>query len=499
MERERKANMTEDDSSMEDYVRELKDERRIFKPVEGQLVIPVEETEFSTDKSRRGTLLPNTKIQQSKFFLWSPKDLSELQQKILTLYQANIDWNDKELPDVYFTIEDLAHFLGRRKDALYTEAPKIVSELAKTTWELPIEVEGKMGYMAMAIFDGVGFFPGGLYLLPNQRLKESIHPRLVWDRAGKKVEGLDAPTFEVNQFTADKQIELEGKYTTNLYAILAGEVWKAKPLEISLERLRDLLYLGKKFPEYREFNRNVLTPAIKRINEQSDIFVKTDTKKEGKKIIGFIFNIYNKSTRAGIEKIKEQLVFYGISDGSLPYIFDTLKIEIEDVKVNIDYFEKAIKKHKDIRNQGAYLFACIVNNYARKSPKQIKEEEEKRQKQLKIQKETELTKEIMRLKNQYTQSRQEIAEKYIFDSDKNKLLQEVIDDCPVKWTVSFIKKTLKQVDDNVDKLLKIPSIKAIVRSYINTKKIPASESFIDYLAKHNITNVSQKFIDNLSI
>lgn len=483
----------------EGYVREIKNQRRIFKPVEGQLIIPVEDNEFNTDKARRGILQPNTKIQQSKFFLWSPKDLSELQQKILTLYQANINWNDKELPDVYFTIEDLANFLGRRKDALYTEAPKIVSELAKTTWELPIEIEGKMGYLAMAIFDGVGFFPGGLYLLPNQRLKESLHPRLVWDRAGKKVEGLDAPTFEVNQFTADKQIELEGKYTTNLYAILAGEVWKEKAFEISLNYLRNLLCLGGKFSEYREFNRNVLTPAIKRINEHSDIFVKIDYIKERKKVVGFIFNIYNKSSKVGIEKTKKQLIFYGISEGSIPYIFDTLKIEIEDVKSNIEYFERTIKRHKDIRNKGAYLFACIINNYAKKTPKQIKEEEEKRQRQLKIQKETELTQEIIKFKNEYTVSLQKKAEEYISKSDKEKLLQDFIDDCPVKWTINYIKKSLKQVDNNVNELLKSPEIKAILRAYVNTKKITANESFIEYLAKHNITSVSQKFIDNLSI
>jgi len=58
---------------------------------------------------------------------------------------------------------------------------------------------------------------------------------------------------------------------------------------------------------------------------------------------------------------------------------------------------------------------------------------------------------------------------------------------------------LKQVDNDIDELLKNASIKALLRAYINTKKTPENISFVDYLAKNNITNVTQKFIDNLGI
>ena len=56
---------------------------------------------------------------------------------------------------------------------------------------------------------------------------------------------------------------------------------------ISLERLRVIFDIGKKYPNVKDFRRWVLDPAIEDVCENTNLAVKMTPKREGRKIVGF--------------------------------------------------------------------------------------------------------------------------------------------------------------------------------------------------------------------
>jgi plasmid replication initiation protein len=59
--------------------------------------------------------------------------------------------------------------------------------------------------------------------------------------------------------------------------------------EMSIEDLKTSMGIADKYPEYKELNRRVITPAVKQLNINSNITVTFKTKKKGRKIVGLRF------------------------------------------------------------------------------------------------------------------------------------------------------------------------------------------------------------------
>jgi len=122
-----------------------------------------------------------------------------------------------------------------------------------------------------------------------------------------------------------------------------------------------------KYKEYRDFNRRVVQPAIKEVNDQTDLFIKSETKKKGQAINSISFYItknpkYKKFLNLPIEKI------------AIPYQKDNITAVLEEFKVpqktietlrktySGEKIEQAMeiiaeneKKGSIIKNSGAYL------------------------------------------------------------------------------------------------------------------------------------------------
>lgn len=60
---------------------------------------------------------------------------------------------------------------------------------------------------------------------------------------------------------------------------------------ITVEELKKWLQLEEKYDRYNNLNQRVLTPALAEINEKSDLYVKYEPIKRGRKIVGVEFNI----------------------------------------------------------------------------------------------------------------------------------------------------------------------------------------------------------------
>lgn len=86
---------------------------------------------------------------------------------------------------------------------------------------------------------------------------------------------------------------LRSKYSIRLYQIAKSYLWLGK-WEVDLDRFREIMYIGEKYPQYKELQRNVINNSVKEINKYTDLTLKVSTKKRGRKIDKLIFEITEK-------------------------------------------------------------------------------------------------------------------------------------------------------------------------------------------------------------
>ena len=84
--------------------------------------------------------------------------------------------------------------------------------------------------------------------------------------------------------------QLGSFYSVRMYELLV-QFRKAEERSITLERLRDILDLGDKYPRVNSFRQRVLDPALAEINKYTDLRVKMTPKRKGREVIGFHFDI----------------------------------------------------------------------------------------------------------------------------------------------------------------------------------------------------------------
>ncbi|HDV0780465.1 replication initiation protein [Gallibacterium anatis] len=85
----------------------------------------------------------------------------------------------------------------------------------------------------------------------------------------------------------------KGSYSIRLYELLTQYISTGNRT-INLEDLRDWLKIEDKYPEFKEFNRCVIKPAIKEINDKSDLLVSVEPIKRGRTIYALKFTIRTK-------------------------------------------------------------------------------------------------------------------------------------------------------------------------------------------------------------
>ena len=106
-----------------------------------------------------------------------------------------------------------------------------------------------------------------------------------------------------------KQVaHLTSKYATRLYELLIAwrEVGKVPEIEISEFRNR-LGLLGNEYTAMSDFKKRVLEPAIKQINEHTDISVTYEQHKKGRIITAFSFKFKQKPKAKNLEPQIDEL------------------------------------------------------------------------------------------------------------------------------------------------------------------------------------------------
>jgi plasmid replication initiation protein len=94
---------------------------------------------------------------------------------------------------------------------------------------------------------------------------------------------------QFTQYRLENIMQFQSTHSIRIYELLMQ--WKTKSkMEVTLEWLKERLFLEDKYNKTYELKRKVLDVAIKEINKHSDMTVSYEKVKRGRSITGFIFH-----------------------------------------------------------------------------------------------------------------------------------------------------------------------------------------------------------------
>lgn len=87
---------------------------------------------------------------------------------------------------------------------------------------------------------------------------------------------------------------LRSKHSIRLYELFKSYLWLNK-WEVSVNTLKEILNLSGSYTEFKAFNRSVIAPAVKEINEYTDLLVEYETIRKGRFVDKIHFKIKAKA------------------------------------------------------------------------------------------------------------------------------------------------------------------------------------------------------------
>lgn len=248
----------------------------------------------------RSLVVANT-IVDSQYFLAPELDLTMSQKQLVYYLMSLVDsTKDFDFHDETIRIKDYCHVFnmdfvnqsGNNRKWLINS----LLDIAKKVFLLQMP-DGSIEFVRWLDRINVNFGSGTLTL----RLSESLKLYLLQLRKHfTKVQLLFLAQFR-------------SKYASDLYLYCKTNEFKRK-WYVSIEELRSCLLHGKEnsYTRVYDFQTKILHPAIRSINENTDIIVVIEPMKKGVKIVNFAVRV-RKKTKAELEKIP---VYQAYSDPS---------------------------------------------------------------------------------------------------------------------------------------------------------------------------------------
>lgn len=157
---------------------------------------------------------------------------------------------------------------------------------------------------------------------------------------------------------------------------------------MSLDLFRSLMGVPEdKYPEFKEFKRNVLNVAIKEVNQKSDIYIEPQFKKSGRSVSAIQFLISeNESYQPSFKKLQrienssatpqqqstlmETLVTeFGLSEKQASQTISAYSNDYIIEKINL------VKAKKNIEHLGAYLLSALKKDYKKSTGRLIQKQD----------------------------------------------------------------------------------------------------------------------------
>ena len=268
-------------------------------------------------------------------------------------------------------------------------------------------------------------------------------------------------------------LRLQNRFTSR-YALILWEVCfdyfdiarnKGETSFIPLETFRELMGLEKEeYPLFKEFNRNVIKPAIKEINELTNFCVEIETKRIGRKISELKFRISRlkeiptleptqeaaESTQASLfvdmedlPALAVKLVQAGVSQKEALRIvneeWDGVDAAVvledkEDFAVYVDEKIGLARHATNVRNAGGFIVKAIRENY----------QDPEFQKELQVKKKKEKQEILALLRREMLEKQTALIRQAV------RANPELIEQAAEKITSSFVRERLMDYDSVKD-------------------------------------------------
>ena len=203
-------------------------------------------------------------------------ELSEKEQKLIIYLISLIAKGDENFNELHIMAKDYFDICGINSSGKnYEDIKKTIKNLADKSWwiEIDNDTETLFKWIDTAKVDKNN---GKIEI----KLSSSLEPFLL------------NLTENFTKYELINILTLSGKYSLRLYELFKSYLWQGE-WEINISDLKKIINCNG-YPAYKEFNRSVLSKAVKEINKYTDLKVSYVAIKKGKSTSGIKFSIKEK-------------------------------------------------------------------------------------------------------------------------------------------------------------------------------------------------------------
>lgn len=294
------------------------------------------------------------------------------EQKLFLYAIRNVDQSADGFPESKFNILDFAKYADLDETRLYKDIEKMTTSLMKTIIHIEDDFD-RNKWIKYNLTKKCKYNDGVIVFRFNDDMKSLLL-------------GLQKHYFK----QAPEIMGFSSWYSFRMYDFIKSETYKNKAIQISINRLKTILDIEDKYPNFRDLRRRVIDPAIEEINKHSDISVSYERIKKGRSVIALEFE----STSEAVEEYTELLVgMYDIQEfkekiGLTPKaLSDVQIIELYDITASAftqyrdmeDLYEymrinyRYTKEQKPHGNPYYYYKKALKNDYAKAIPQILAE------------------------------------------------------------------------------------------------------------------------------
>ena len=142
---------------------------------------------------------------------------------------------------------------------------------------------------------------------------------------------------------------ISSAYAIRIYELLV-QYRQIGKREITVESLRTMLELGKKYPLFADFKKRVIDTAVDQINEYSPLKVTYEQKKTGRKVTSVLFSFKEKPKSINENNPNTSKDFYKLTDAQINMFGNQLSRlhELSHLALEGESYEALAAKIKDM-------------------------------------------------------------------------------------------------------------------------------------------------------
>lgn len=305
-------------------------------------------------KNETTKIMKNKVVIKSNNLIEARYNLSALEQKLLLITISEIKNSEKNVNTIDFTTKELYKILSITSNR-QNELRKILEDLVnKSIIIIDRSLSNRKKTLITHWFSSVTYHENGT-------IKISFDTELLPYLLQLKT--------NFTTYTLDNILLMKKKYSIRFYELLKQYQKLGKRI-FNVTELREILNCENEYLRFQSFEQRIINPAIKEINNHSDIIVEYTKLKKGKSISEIEFTI--KSKRA-VENSKEIITSCDEFEKLTQTELEKLKNDYPMSEI-VEAYDHARRSTNsvNIRNWYAYILTILKENQkARQTQKQL--------------------------------------------------------------------------------------------------------------------------------